>query len=101
MRAFMLDTHYLTDTDQSASNVRFCHGDSSRGFSPCTYGNVDPWAWLGNLESEMQSEDRDIVTLLVENHVEADHLKALFDDVGLTEMMYVHDLGCILQHVQP
>ena len=87
MRAFMLDTHYLTDADQSESNVRFCHGDSSRGFSPCTYGNVDPWAWLANLESEMQSEERDIVTLLIENHVEADHLKALLDDVGLSDMM--------------
>ena len=93
MRAFMLDTHYLTDADQSESNVRFCHGDSSRGFSPCTYGNVDPWAWLTNLESEMESEDRDVVTLLIENYVEPDHLKALFDDVGLGDMMYVHDLN--------
>ena len=93
MRAFMLDTHYLNDVDQSAANVRFCHGDSSRGFSPCTYGNVDPWAWLGKLESEMQSEERDIVTLLIENHVEADHLKALLDDVGLTDMMYIHELN--------
>ena len=63
VRSFMLDTHYLTNTDQSASNVRFCHGDSDRGFSPCTYGAVDPWNWLSALESEMNSEDRDIVTL--------------------------------------
>ena len=46
MRAFMLDTHYLTTADQSVSNVRFCHGDSDRGFSPCTYGAVDPWNCL-------------------------------------------------------
>ena len=75
MRAFMLDTHYLTTADQSASTVRFCHGDSDRGFSPCTYGAVDPWVWLNALESEMNSEDRDVVTLLIENHVEGDHLK--------------------------
>jgi len=93
MRAFMLDTHYLTTADQSASAVRFCHGDSDRGFSPCTYGAVDPWEWLGNLESEMSSETRDIVTLLIENHVEADHLKELFDDVGLTDWMYLHNMN--------
>ena len=93
MRAFMLDTHYLTTADQSASNVRFCHGDSDRGFSPCTYGAVDPWNWLSALESEMNSEDRDIVTLLIENYVEPDHLKDIFDDVGLSEMMYVHEMN--------
>lgn len=93
MRAFMLDTHYLTTADQSASTVRFCHGDSDRGFSPCTYGAVDPWEWLSNLESEMNSETRDIVTLLIENDVEADHLKELFDDVGLTDWMYVHNMN--------
>lgn len=93
MRAFMLDTHYLTTADQSASTVRFCHGDSDRGFSPCTYGAVDPWVWLNALESEMNSEDRDVVTLLIENHVEGDHLKDLFDDVGLSEMMYIHEMN--------
>ena len=93
MRAFMLDTHYLNDVEQSASNVRFCHGDSSRGFTPCTYGNVDPRVWLGKLESEMQSEERDVVTLLIENHVEADHLKALLEDAGLIDMMYIHELN--------
>ena len=93
MRAFMLDTHYLTTADQSASNVRFCHGDSDRGFSPCTYGAVDPWNWLSALESEMNSEDRDIVTLLIENYVEPDHLNGIFDDVGLSEMMYVHEIN--------
>lgn len=93
MRAFMLDTHYLTTADQSASNVRFCHGDSDRGFSPCTYGAVDPWNWLSALESEMNSEDRDIVTLLIENYVEPDHLKDIFDDVGLSDMMYVHEMN--------
>ena len=93
MRAFMLDTHYLTTADQSVSNVRFCHGDSDRGFSPCTYGAVDPWAWLNKLESEMNSEDRDIVTLLIENYVEPDHLKEIFDDVGLSEGMYIHEMN--------
>ena len=93
MRAFMLDTHYLTTAEQSASSVRFCHGDSDRGFSPCTYGAVDPWNWLDSLQSEMESEDRDIVTLLIENHVEADHLKDIFDEVGLTEWMYVHEMN--------
>ena len=71
IRAFMLDTHYLTTADQNVNQVRFCHGDSSRGFSPCTYGQVDPINWLSKLESEMQSEERDVVTLLIENHVEA------------------------------
>ena len=93
MRAFMLDTHYLTTADQSASNVRFCHGDSDRGFSPCTYGAVDPWNWLNSLESEMNSEDRDVVTLLIGELYEPDHLKEIFDDVGLSEMMYIHEMN--------
>tara|TARA_Y100001958_G_C21191129_1_gene519265 strand:- start:797 stop:1327 length:531 start_codon:yes stop_codon:yes gene_type:complete len=41
----------------------------------------------------MQSEERDVVTLLIENHVEADHLKEIFDDVGLSEMMYIHGMN--------
>ena len=92
MRAFMVDTHYLTTVDQSASNVRFCHGDSDRGFSPCTYGSVDPWGWLGNLKSEMNKKEREIVTLLIENYVKPEHLKSIFDDVGLSEMMYLHEI---------
>jgi hypothetical protein len=93
IRAFMLDTHYLTTADQTPSAVRFCHGDSDRGFSPCTYGMVDPLNWLSELESEMSNEDRDVVTLLIENHVEADHLKKLFDDVGLSDQMYIHQMN--------
>ena len=89
----MLDTHYLTNIDQSASQVRFCHGNPDRGFSPCAYGAVDPWNWLNKLESDMESENRDIVTLLIENHVEGDHLKEIFDDVGLTELMYIHEMN--------
>ena len=41
----------------------------------------------------MEDEDRDIVTLLVENYVEADHLKTVLDDAGLSDMMYVHDMN--------
>ena len=93
MRAFMLDTHYLTTADKSESNVRFCHGNSNEAFSPCTYGAVDPLNWLSKLETEMEDEDRDIVTLLIENYVEPDHLKKVFDDAGLADMMYIHDMN--------
>ena len=41
----------------------------------------------------MNMKIRDIVTLLVENHVEGDHLERIFDDVGLSEMMYTHDMN--------
>ncbi len=61
----MFDTHYLTTADESASAVRFCHGSSDSGASPSTYGAVDPWDGLSDLESEMNSEERDVITLLI------------------------------------
>jgi hypothetical protein len=93
MRAFMLDTHYTSQFANNPSNVAFCHGDDGRGFSPCRYGEVNPWDWLGQMKTFMEASPRDIVTLLVENDVEPDHLKSLFDDVGLSDWMYVHELN--------
>ena len=79
MRAFMIDTHYETLGDERVETVRLCHGDDDRGFSPCTYGNVDSVQWLTNLREKMEQNPRDIVTLLVENYVQPDHLKAVFE----------------------
>ena len=61
------------------SNVRFCHGDPDSAFAP-VHMAVDLKGLLNKLESEMNSEGRDVVTLLIENYVEL-NLKELFDDV--------------------
>jgi len=93
IRAFMLDTHYNSEFENDADNVAFCHGSSDDGYSPCRYGEVNPWQWLSILKGKMASAPRDIVTLLIENHVSGDHLKSLFDHVNLTPLMYIHKLN--------
>ena len=50
--------------------------NDSRGFSPCVYGSVEPKEWLDALYEEMVEHSDDVVTLLIENYVEADHLRA-------------------------
>ena len=93
MRAFMIDTHYETLGDERVESVRLCHGDDDRGFSPCIYGNVDSVSWLSNLQSKMNENPRDVVTLLVENYVQPDHLLAVFEQANLREKMYLHTLN--------
>ena len=93
MRAFMVDTHYETLGDEQIETVRLCHGDDSRGFSPCLYGTVDSVNWFTNLREKIDQNPRDIVTLLVENYVQPDHLKAVFELSGLYEKVYFHELN--------
>ena len=93
MRAFMIDTHYETLGDERIETVRLCHGDDDRGFSPCIYGNVDAEAWLIDLKSLMEDSPRDVVTLLVENYVQPDHLKAVFEASGLYDMVFFHPMN--------
>ncbi|DAC36232.1 MAG TPA: hypothetical protein HA286_04090 [Candidatus Poseidoniaceae archaeon] len=93
MRAFMLDTHYLDRDDPLVDEVRLCHGSHDGAISPCSYGRVDPSEWLGELEGLMAEAPRDVVTLLIENYVEPDHLWAQFSGANLTERVYVHELN--------
>lgn len=93
MRAFMVDTHYETLGDEQIETVRLCHGDDSRGFSPCAYGTVNSVDWFSNLRGKIDQNPRDIVTLLVENYVQPDHLKAVFELSGLYEKVYYHELN--------
>ena len=90
MRAFMIDTHYESLGDERVETVRLCHGDDDRGFSPCTYGNVDSVNWLTNLRDKMEQNPRDVVTLLVENYVQVEHLKAVFELSQLYEKTFIH-----------
>ena len=92
IRAFMLDTHYATQVEESAEEVRFCHGDGDRGFSPCQYGSVNPSQWLGSLYDEMQENPQDVVTLLIENHVQADHLKQVLNESLPFDWWYLHQM---------
>ena len=89
----MIDTHYETLGDERVESVRLCHGDDDRGFSPCTYGNVDSVSWLSNLQGKMEENPRDVVTLLVENYVQPDHLLAVFEQANLYEKVYIHTLN--------
>ena len=93
MRAFMIDTHYETLNDESIGNVKLCHGDDSRGASPCRYGNVSAVDWLSNLKNKMDDEPQDVVTLLVENYVQPDHLEQVFLDSGLMDKVFYHQMN--------
>ncbi|MBT60152.1 MAG: hypothetical protein CMA63_01185 [Euryarchaeota archaeon] len=93
MRAFMIDTHYQTLGDERVDTVRLCHGDDDRGFSPCTYGSVDSVEWLSNLRGKMEQSPRDVVTLLVENYVQADHLQAVFEMSGMYQKVFYHEIN--------
>ena len=89
----MIDTHYETLGDEQVDTVRLCHGDDNRGFSPCTYGNVDSVGWLTNLHDKMEQNPNDVVTLLVENYVQADHLRSVFELSNLYEKVFIHELN--------
>ena len=93
VRAFMIDTHYENLNDESQGTVRLCHGDDDRGASPCVYGSVNAVTWLSNLEGLMVEKPNDIVTILVENYVQPEHLENIFIDSGLMDHVYIHELG--------
>ena len=93
MRAFMLDTHYATQSNEDTDEVRFCHGDDDRGFSPCFYGEVSPGEWLDSLSQRMNESQNDTVTLLIENDVQADHLFEVINASIPSTNWYVHQLN--------
>ncbi|MAJ00788.1 MAG: hypothetical protein CMA10_00065 [Euryarchaeota archaeon] len=93
IRAFMIDTHYENLNDESQGTVRLCHGDDDRGTSPCVYGSVNALAWLTNLAELMAQHENDIVTLLVENYVQPEHLEDVFTESGLMGHVFVHEIN--------
>ncbi|MBT5661626.1 MAG: hypothetical protein HOI79_06110 [Euryarchaeota archaeon] len=93
IRAFMIDTHYENLNDESQGNVRLCHGDDDRGASPCIYGSIDAIAWLSALAALMDNSPHDVVTLLVENYVQPEHLANVFSESGLDERTFVHGMN--------
>ena len=94
MRAFMVDAHYsVTTSDPTVNDIRFCHGDPDRGISPCVYGEVVAVQWLEELRLNMDQAQHDVVTLLIESYVPADHIQYILEQVGLWDRLYVHELG--------
>ena len=93
MRAFMIDTHYATTSSSEAEDVRLCHGSSGNGYSPCIYGEVDAIEWLSALRSNMDESPRDVVTLLIESHVSAEHVFHVLNQTNLSSWMYTHTLN--------
>ena len=77
IRAFMVDSHHRSDDNTSAEDVRFCHG-TGQFFHPCLFGEVDAFEWISLLGSLMDNSSGDVVTLLIENYVPAEHLEFLF-----------------------
>ena len=92
IRAFMVDSHHRSDDNTSAEDVRFCHG-TGQFFHPCLFGEVDAFDWLRLLGSLMNNSSGDVVTLLIENYVPAEHLDFLFKQTGMYERIYTHTLG--------
>ena len=94
IRAYMIDIHHLTKEDTEQKDVRFCHGDpDSTLFYPCIYSEVDAFAWLGQLNSLMNNSSGDVVTILIENYVPAEHVEYLFESAGMIDKAYVHKVG--------
>jgi len=93
VRAFMLDTHHRSDTENDPEDVVFCHGDNDGIIHPCTYSEVDALAWLAQLRSLMDDNPTQIVTILLENYVPPSHLEILFNDTGLLEKAYVRQIS--------
>ncbi len=93
MRAFMLDAHYRTSFSSDSNDVRFCHGDPDRGASPCHYGEVNAIAWLSHIRSLMAGDENDIVTLLFESTVSAEHIEYILMESDLFDWIYQHELG--------
>ena len=92
IRAFMVDSHHRSDDNTSAEDVRFCHG-TGQFFHPCLFGEVDAFEWVSLLGSLMDNSSGDVVTLLIENYVPAEHLEFLFIETGMYDRIYTHTLG--------
>ena len=92
IRAFMVDSHHRSYENTSAEDVRFCHG-TGQFFHPCQFGEVDAFEWISLLGSLMENSSGDVVTLLIENYVPAEHLEFLFLETGMYERIYTHTLG--------
>ena len=92
IRAFMVDSHHRSYENTSAEDVRFCHG-TGQFFHPCQFGEVDAFEWISLLGSLMNNSSGDVVTLLIENYVPAEHLEFLFKETGMYERIYTHTLG--------
>ncbi len=94
IRSFMLDTHHLSKEQNQSSDVRFCHGDPNSDFlHPCSYSEVDANIWLSKLHSLMNNSSGDVVSILLENYIPADHLYSLFIKSGLLDLVYIHSLN--------
>ncbi|MDG1546581.1 MAG: hypothetical protein P8Q55_04245, partial [Candidatus Poseidoniaceae archaeon] len=93
VRAFMLDTHHRSDSENNPEDVVFCHGDNDGIINPCTYSEVDAFAWLSQLRSFMDDNPNQVVTILLENYVPSNHLEFLFNETGLLEKTYVHQIA--------
>ena len=92
IRAFMVDAHHRSYENTTEEDVRFCHS-TGQFFHPCQFGEVDAFEWIGLLNSLMNNSSGDVVTLLIENYVPPEHLEFLFNETGMMERIYTHDLG--------
>ena len=92
IRAFMVDSHHRSYENTSAEDVRFCHG-TGQFFHPCQFGESNAFEWISLLGSLMDNSSGDVVTLLIENYVPAEHLEFLFKETEMYERIYTHTLG--------
>ena len=93
IRAFMLDTHHRSNSETEAEDVSFCHGENGGIIHPCSYSEVNAYAWLEELRTFMDQNPTQIVTILLENYVPSEHLEILFNETGLLEKTYVHNIS--------
>jgi len=81
VRAFMLDTHYVVDGDPaSGSEVLLCHGS-------CLFGQRKLSDTLTDMRDFLETNPDEVIAIIFESYVSAEHTKASFDTAGVTDML--------------
>lgn len=78
VRAFMLDTHYLyEESPDYGDEVLLCHG-------PCALGQRPLVDTLIDMRVFLEGQPDDILVIIIESYVSAEHTRQSFDDAGMT-----------------
>jgi len=92
-RAFMIDAHPHSPETTDPANTSFCHGSTSIVPNVCAMGEVDGVTLLSALHEKMNSTPRDVVTLLLEVAVAYENLEYIFNESGLLQYAFIHEIG--------
>lgn len=94
VRGFMLDTHYVVDEDPSSdATVLLCHG-------PCVFGQRPLSDTLTDIRVFLDENPGEIVAIIFESYVSAEHTKASFELADVVDMSLEPQVGQPLPTLQ-